>query len=102
MSTDALSARMIALAEECGKALWKVARAEPNAPLTTLEEQVLAVVRAALPDLLAEVVRANVTALDPARAPHRVACPACGGPTRRQSWRSRQVVTTCGRLTFER
>ncbi len=92
----------MARARELVKALWEAARAEPNASLARLEEGVLGVVRGVLPDLLAEVVRANVTALDPARASQRVACPACGGPTRRQSWRERQVVTSCGTLRFER
>src|SRR3982751_5529184 len=93
---------IVAWIQELGQALWSCARQQPNAPLAELAPAVLQVVRAALPAGLAAVVRSNQETLDPARAPRRVRCPQCGGPSRGQGERPRQLTTVCGSLRYTR
>lgn len=74
----------------------------PDADLATIEQTVLARVRAALPAVLGAVVAQATRSLRAHRAPPSLRCPGCGKPVRVQSWRRRQVQTICGPLALER
>jgi hypothetical protein len=93
---------MIGALEALGKALLTITTAHRDAPLATLEQAVLAAVRAALPALLTEVLGASTRALQPPHCYWRQACPHCGQWTRVQSWRPRTVQTICGPVHWER
>lgn len=74
----------------------------PDVPLATIEQHLLAAMRALLPTLLAAVVRQTTRSLAGHQAPPPLPCPDCGLPTRVQSWRARQVQTVAGPLVIER
>lgn len=95
---DGILARLTALAAE----LPALAQRHRDAPLAVQEAAVLSAVRAALPDLLTAVVQLATSALDPGMARLRRRCPQCDRRVRVDSWRSRQVRTTCGPITLPR
>lgn len=91
-------ARLLALAE----ALTTWASEHRDASLAEQEQAVLAVVRAALPDLLGALVRLTSSALDPGVRGVRRRCPHCGTRARVDQWRTRQVRTVCGLVAIAR
>jgi hypothetical protein len=93
---------MIARLEMLGQTLSALARAPRNASLATLEQAVLAAVRAALPDLLTEVLRMNARTLQAPEAHWPQPCPQCGRRARAHRWRVRTVQTVCGAISWER
>jgi len=90
--------RLTALAAE----LQAIAQQQRDAPLAVQEAAVLSAVRAALPALLTAVVQEAIAALDPGVARVRRRCPHCDRRVRVDSWRSRQVRTTCGPIRLHR
>jgi hypothetical protein len=99
---ETLPERMIAVLEEVGTQLAAMTREQRGAALDELEAQVLGVVRAALPDLLGEVVRGSVPELEAPTCHRKQRCPRCGRGVRVQSWRPRTVRTVCGAVRYER
>jgi hypothetical protein len=93
---------MIAQLETLGRTLSALATTHRDASLATLEQAVLAAVRAVLPGLLTEVLQGNARALQEPQAHWSQPCPHCGRRTRVHSWRSRTVQTVCGPITWER
>ncbi|MGH2461015.1 MAG: ISKra4 family transposase [Chloroflexota bacterium] len=102
MMTEALPPAIVAPLHDLATELTNWAWSHPDPSLATIEQQVMAQVRAVLPTLLAAVVGLTTRSLASHRAPSRLPCPGCGTPVRVQSWRSRQVQTTCGPLAIER
>ena len=98
----ALPAPMIARLEALGHALVALSSEQRDASLASLEQAVLAAVRAALPELLLAVVQASTRALQEPHCHWRQACPRCGRWTRVQSWRPRTIRTVCGTMRWER
>jgi predicted RNA-binding Zn-ribbon protein involved in translation (DUF1610 family) len=70
--------------------------------LEELEQAVLEAVRAALPELLSEVVEAASSSIRLGQGGVMAICPECGERTGVQSWRQRTVLTVCGKVQFER
>jgi hypothetical protein len=99
---ETLPLSMIAPLETLGKTLLDVAREHRDAPLAELEQEVLAAVRAIMPELLQGVILTVSTSLQLGKAGIRPACPECGERTEAQSWRQRTVLTVCGKISFER
>jgi hypothetical protein len=93
---------MIAELEALGMALMTVTREHRDAPLATVEVEVLEAVRASLPRLLGVIITTSVNSLQPALSRMQQHCPSCGKLVRVQSWRTRTVNTVCGVVTFER
>jgi hypothetical protein len=91
-------ARLTALAAE----LEAIAQRQRDATLAEHEAAVLTAIRAALPDLLSAVVQRATSALVAGVARVRRRCPRCGGRTRVDSWRPRQVRTVCGLVALSR
>lgn len=81
-------------------AAWS--RTHQDVSLADQEQAVLALVRAALPDLLVGVQQGCTRALRLPVAGLRQPCPRCGQRQGSHQWRVRQVLTVCGSLTFER
>jgi len=73
-----------------------------GAALAAHEQGVLALVRRALPGLLAEVVRLGTPGLGGRHGPLRERCPGCGARARTVGWRPRAVLTVCGPVGLER
>lgn len=98
MSRPALPPAIVAATDALALTLAAYADTHLDVSLATLEQDVLAAVRAALPALLHAVVQRTLRALTtlPAR------CPACQHPARVHDWRPRQVLSTCGLLCWER
>ena len=67
-----------------------------------LEQVVLEAVRAALPELLREVLVTATSSIALTKAGLTATCPQCGKRTGSQSWRNRTVLTVCGKVGFER
>jgi hypothetical protein len=93
---------MLSQLEALGTALIDVAKQHRDAPLASLEREVLAAVRSALPKLLQEVLKASTTDLHPGLLHRQQRCPHCGKRVPVQSWRTRTLTTVCGTITFER
>lgn len=93
---------MLTQLEALGTALINVAQQHRDAPLATLEQEVLTAVRSALPKLLQDVLMASTTDLQPGMLQRQQCCPHCGERVSVQSWRPRKVTTVCGTITFER
>jgi hypothetical protein len=93
---------MIAQLDALGRTLTALATTRHDAPLASLEEGVLAAVRAALPGLLTEVVRLNTRALQEPQAHWPQFCPRCSAKTHGHSLRPRSLQTVCGPITYER
>jgi Uncharacterised protein family (UPF0236) len=98
----ALPDEILARAETLGRELVAFAREHRDGPLAELERGVLAIVRQALPDLLGEVIRRSRSTLAPRLARLPQSCPCCGERAAVQSWRRREVLTVCGKISFER
>ena len=81
-------------------ATW--AQQHRDAPLAEQEQAVLALVQAALPDLLTAVLPLCTSALSLPVATLRQPCPQCGKRRSPLDWRSRLVATICGLVRFER
>lgn len=101
--TDPLpSPSMIAELDALGRQLTTLATAHHDASLACLEDAVLTAIRAALPGLLAEVIRLNTRALQKPQAHWPHSCPRCHAKTRVHSTRPRSLQTVCGPVAFER
>src|SRR5207302_7688499 len=98
MSDTPLPPAIVAASEALALALSSYAAAHPDASLATLERDVLAAVRTALPTLLHAVLQTTLRPLTalPAR------CPQCHHRASVHDWRPRQVLTTRGLLCWER
>lgn len=101
MST-AIPTAMVAQFEAVCLGLSMEAQRWVDAPLAQLETALLAAIRKLLPQLLETLVRATQRSLSPARERQQWRCPRCGRAVRIQSWRQREVLTTCGLLRYER
>ncbi len=99
---EAPPSEMVTRLETLGRQLTAFAREHRDASLAELERGVLEVVRQALPDLLGQVIRRSTSALDPRLARLPQPCPTCGERAPVQSWRTREVLTVCGKVEFER
>jgi len=99
---EALPVSMIACLESLGRRLLDVTREHRDGALAELEQGVLEAVRAALPELLREVVVAASSSIALGQAGLMPSCPECGERTGAQSWRLRTVLTVCGKISFER
>jgi hypothetical protein len=100
--SEALPAGIVARLMTLAAELQAIAQRHRDGSLAAYEAAVLAAVRGALPALLTAVVEAATSALDPGVATVRQRCPRCGGRTRVDSWRPRQVGTVCGPITLTR
>ncbi len=98
MSRQHLPPAIVAATDALALALTAYADAHPDSPVTTLETGVLATVRAALPALLHAVLLGTLRAL----TTQPVRCPQCQHAAIPHDWRPRQLLTTCGRLHWER
>jgi hypothetical protein len=98
MSRQHLPPAIVAASNALALALSCYATAQPDRPLATLEAEVLAAVRHALPALLQAVLQTNLRAL----TTQPVRCPQCQHRAHVRDWRPRQVLTTCGPLRWER
>ncbi len=98
MSEAPLPPAIVAAGEALVLALSTYATTHPEVSLATLEDAVLATVRTALPDLLHAVLQTTLRSRTtlPAR------CPQCQHRAMIHDWRTRQVLTTCGLLRWER
>ena len=100
---DALpTSAIIARLETLGQTLGTIATEHRDVSLATLEQAVLAAVRAALPALLTAVVELNQRGLHEPEAHWRQPCPQCGQRCGVEHWRSRTLQTVCGPITWER
>lgn len=88
--------------EALGSELVRISREKREGSLAQLEGAVLEAVRQALPELLTEVVLQATGSIGLAAGGIKSACPECGERLGPQSWRRRRVLTTCGRISFER
>jgi hypothetical protein len=93
---------MIAELDALGRCLAALATTRHDASLASLEDGVLAAVRAALPGLLTEVIRLNTRALREPQAHWPQCCPRCSAKTRVHSMRPRSLQTVCGAISYER
>ena len=93
---------MVAALEQLGLELTRWAQTHRDSSLAEQEQAVLSRVRGALPQLLGTVLHLSTRKLDAGLRRTRERCPACGTPCRVQSWRGRQVMTICGRVSWER
>ncbi len=98
MSGAALPPAIVAACDALAVALSQYAETHPDAALATLEADVLAAVRTALPALLQAVQQTTLRALRTLP----VRCPQCQHRASEHDWRRRQVLTTCGLLRWER
>jgi len=98
MSRTALPPAIVAACDALALALSQYAESHPDAPLATLEADVLAAVRSALPAVLHAVLQTTLRALTTLP----VRCPQCQHRASEHDWRDRQLLTTCGRLHWER
>ncbi len=99
-----LPAAIVAPLEALGQAILAIADQQRDASLAEQEAALLGAVRQALPALLAVLVSAATTGLNPARPLVGVRCPQSGGGQRLTvaRWRPRGVQTTCGPLRLLR
>lgn len=93
---------MIAVLEGLGSSLARVITDKRDGTLAELEGAVLEAVRSALPGLLEEVVLEASSSIRLAEGGIKAGCPECGARVGVQSWRGRQVLTVCGKISFER
>jgi hypothetical protein len=93
---------MVAALEQLGTELAAWAQTHRDSSLAEQEQAVLTCVRAALPPLLGAVMAFSTRKLDAGVRRTAERCPRCATPCRVQSWRSRQVLTICGRVRWER
>jgi hypothetical protein len=93
---------MIAALETLGQTLRTLATTHRDVSLATLEQAVLAAVRAALPGLLTGVLALNQRGLLAPEAYWRQPCPHCGQRVGMDSWRPRTVQSVCGAITWSR
>jgi Uncharacterised protein family (UPF0236) len=100
--SQALPAPIVAHLEHLGATLAEWARTHRDVSLAAHEQAVRERVQAALPGLLLAVVERSTGALDPTLQRAGVRCPRCGQRARARRWRRRTVLTTCGRIAFER
>ncbi|MHB8575634.1 MAG: ISKra4 family transposase [Dehalococcoidia bacterium] len=98
MSRQHLPPAMVAASNALAWALSEYADAHPDTALATLEAEVLAAVRTALPALLHAVLQGTLRSL----AAQPVRCPRCQHRASVHDWRPRQLLTTCGLLRWER
>ena len=98
MSDAPLPPASVAASAALALALSSYTATHPDASLATLEHDVLAAVRSALPTLLHAVLQTTLRPLSalPAR------CPQCQHRASVHDWRPRQVLTTCGLRRWER
>ena len=73
-----------------------------QATLAEHEEALRVLVQALLPELLAGLLQMALLGGTPGEASRPQACPGCGQRCGVQSWRLRQVGTTCGEVRYER
>lgn len=88
--------------ETLGWRLAGIGREHRDGSLEELEQAVLEAVRTALPELLRDVVVMATSSISLSEAGVKTACPECGQRTGVQSWRSRSVLTVCGKVSFQR
>ena len=100
--SEVLPPCIVAQLDALGQALRSVARAHRDDTLATLEQETLAVIRAAMPDLLAAVLQASTSSLQPGGVGRTQACPTCGERIPVVGWRPRTLTTVCGALRVER
>jgi hypothetical protein len=93
---------IVAALEQLGTELVTWAQTHRDSSLAEQEQAVLTRVRAALPQLLGAVVQLSTRKLDPGVRRTAERCPRCGVPCRVHSWRSRAVLTICGRVMWTR
>lgn len=93
---------IVAVLEALGTELADWVQAHRDSSLAEQEQAVLTRVRAALPRLLGAVLTLSSRKLDPGVRRTVERCPRCAARCRVQSWRSRQVLTVCGRVAWER
>lgn len=98
----AIPAGIVAPMEQLGQLLRAAASRNVDAPLASLEEEVLDAVHAILPKLLGAMVQLTQRSVWSAHRTEPRPCPTCGKLRRVHSQRPRLVVTVCGRLRFER
>ena len=98
MSRATLPPAIVAACDALALALSQYADGHADALLATLEADVLAAVRAALPALLHAVQQVTLRPLTTLP----VHCPRCQHRAEEHDWREREVLTTCGLLRWER
>lgn len=99
---QALPEAMLAPLERLGADLLRWAQAHRASPLAEIESAVVALVRAALPDLLHAVLTQTTPSLQPVAQRRRVACPSCGKRCAVRDWRTRSLRTIGGEVAIER
>ena len=99
---EAPPSEMVARLGTLGRQLTAFASEHRDSSLAELECGVLEIVRQALPDLLCQVIRRSTSTLEPVLARLPQPCPTCGKRAAVQSWRTREVLTVCGKISFER
>jgi hypothetical protein len=99
---EALPTPIVRALRELERAVVAVSQRQVDDTLAHLEEAVLTAVRQALPALLTAVVQQSQRSLWAQDRTRSWPCPTCGQGCGVQSWRSRTVLTICGRLTVER
>lgn len=98
MNAAHLPTPIVAVTSALGTELSQWAGSHPDAALADLETAALTAVRAALPALLRGMVQATQQALTATA----VRCPCCAHAALVRDWRTRQVLTSCGVLRWER
>ncbi len=99
---EALPSGIVAHAEALVRQLTAFGREHRDASLGELERGVLDLLRQSLPEFLGEVIKLSASGLDPSLSRRPERCPSCDERTAVQSWRTRQVLSICGRVHFER
>ena len=97
-----LPAAILADLETLGRNLGELIRANADGTLAALEAGLEGLLREVAPRLLAGVIGATQTSLQPAAGAAGWPCPECGRRARVVGWRDRTLKTTCGETTFER
>lgn len=99
---QALPAAMLTEVTTLVQTLLTWADQQRDASLADHEHAVLGAVRTALPRLLTVVLQHSTRDLDGRQRLGRRPCPTCRQPCRLQSWRWRQLQTTCGTVRVQR
>jgi len=102
MTAQTLPVDIVARATALGEAIQAHAQTHRAAALSEHEGALRGLVQAALPELLGGVLSVALLGGTPGRASAPQPCPSCGQPSGVQSWRGRQVATTCGDVRYER